>query len=409
MPPPDPAMEQRRLRLCQRFRQQQRFAAESSPLTACLCGVVAQWLEQPWGEEDVAMWLVQVSASCSSVAVPMLLMAAVHRAILADDPPARGLAEYFPSVGGPRPVDAWAIKPLLHQVLLACQQQISTMFAASTVQTNESCRGLCWLLPLLYTGWQAVHLVDLGCSAGLNLVADLRQYQLLESGADEAAICVGQGAGAPFIVASSDDFVAPQHRTVPQVLSRLGCDRQPLQLKTEADEFRLASFVWGDQVQRLRMLRQGIEALHSVEQSVAPVQLVAANLPDDLEALLDAHLTRKDRAAVVLYNTYLTSYLSCKGSELAMRVANWAKRQEVPVLWLQWEPLRHGPPPPAIGWLGWTADLWTQGVWRRYHLAWVHPHGTSVAWLPGLADWSQLRPSHLHSCAVSGKKYNNLK
>lgn len=380
-------MDKRRLRLHERFCQQQRFAAASSPLIACLCGVVAQWLDVPSDEEELALWLVSASGCCASVAVPMLLMAALHQAILTDDPAARPLRGYFPSVGGRQAVAAGELRPLLRRVVLACRERLSTAFAASAVQTNESGRGLCWLLPVLYTGWSAMRLVDLGCSAGLNLVAEQRRYRLYGSAHDGQEMYVGRGAGAPFAISSCGDFVAPQQNVVPQILSRLGCDRQPLSLRTEADEQRLASYVWGDQVERLLMLRQGIEALRDVEDSAAPVRLVAADLPDDLAALLDAQLPHNNSAAVVLYNTYLTSYLPCKGRGLQVCIEKWASQQARPVLWLQWEPLRQGPQPPALGWLGWTADLWMRGARRRWHLAWVHPHGTGIEWLPDLIDW----------------------
>lgn len=79
-------LDQRRLRLFQRFRQQQRFAADSSPLTACLCEVIAQWLYKPRGKDELADWLVAVTCNCSTMAVPMLLLAALHRSILTDEP-----------------------------------------------------------------------------------------------------------------------------------------------------------------------------------------------------------------------------------------------------------------------------------------------------------------------------------
>jgi hypothetical protein len=378
-------MHQRRQRLQERFLQQQRFAAESSPLTSCLCGVVAQWLDHSSGEDVLASWLVESSLACSSMAVPMLLMAALHRAILEGDPASSSLGEFFPSVGGRRPVEADALRPLLRQVVLVCRDRLSRAFTASAVQTNETGRGLCWLLPVLYTGWPAMHLVDLGCSAGLNLVADQRHYQLCGTGPDGQDMSIGMGVGEQFVIPCSGDFVAPQQTAVPQILSRQGCDRQPLFLKTEADEQHLASYVWGDQVERLLMLRQGIKALHRAEYSPAPVQLVAADLPNGLDTLLDA-LLQTNTAPVVVYNTYLTSYLPCKGKGLEAQLDQWAGRQSVPVLWLQWEPLRHHLSPPALGWLGWTADLWMQGERRRWHLAWVHPHGAGIQWLPDLAE-----------------------
>lgn len=380
-------MDDRRIRLYERFRQQQRFASERSPLIACLCGVVAQWLDPSSGEDELALWLIRTSLSCSSLAVPMLLMAALHQAILADDPCASVLRGYFPSVGGRQPVDAEKLSPLLRQVTYACRERLSTAFATSVVQTNETARGLCWLLPVLYTGWPAIHLVDLGCSAGLNLVAEQRQYRLCLSSAESQDMIIGMGAEEEFVIPCRGDFVAPQQWTVPQLLSRLGCDRHPFFLKNEVDEQRLASYVWADQVDRMLMLRQGIAALHRVEHSTAPVQLFAADLPHDLDVLLAKLIAQSNRVPVVVYNTYLTSYLSCKGRGLETSMERWAKQQKAPVLWLQWEPVRQNLYPPGLGWLGWTADLWVQGERRRWHLAWVHPHGAEIEWLADLAEW----------------------
>lgn len=384
---PTPDRNQRRLRLQQRFCQQQRFAAESSPLTACLCGIVAQWLDCSSGEDELATWLTVSTTSCASMAVPMLLMAALHQAILEGDPVCARLAEYFPSVGGRRPVNAEALRPLLRQVLLACRERLSRALADSAVQTNETGRGLCWLLPVLYTGWSAMHLVDLGCSAGLNLVADQRRYRLCGHFPDGQEVYIGMGAGEEFVIPCRGDVLTPQQTVVPRILSRLGCDRQPLLLESKTDEPRLISYVWGDQVQRLLMLRQGIEALRCMERAGSPVQLFVADLPAGLDAFLEARLPRANTAPVVVYNTYLTSYLACKGRDLEQQMEAWATRQTVPVLWLQWEPLRQQQPPHALGWLGWTADLWLQGKRHRWHLAWVHPHGAGMEGLPDFVDW----------------------
>ncbi|HMT22128.1 MAG TPA: hypothetical protein PKE20_12940, partial [Promineifilum sp.] len=91
-------------------------------------------------------------------------------------------------------------------------------------------------------------------------------------------------------------------------------------------------------------------------------------------------------APVVIYNTVVTLYLPDRGASLRGMVAEWAGRQSVPVLWLQWEPWWDGPPPPGKEWMAWTADFWPndgRAAARRYHLAWVHPHGAALHWEPG--------------------------
>ncbi|MBM9537768.1 DUF2332 family protein [Desulfobulbus alkaliphilus] len=83
-------------------------------------------------------------------------------------------------------------------------------------------------------------------------------------------------------------------------------------------------------------------------------------------------------------NTYLATYLHDKGISLGAHLDTWARQRREPVLWLQWEPLRGQPGPPEFGWVGWIADLWQEGYHWHGQLAWVHPHGTRIQWLPDL-------------------------
>ena len=44
--------------------------------------------------------------------------------------------------------------------------------------------------------------------------------------------------------------------------------------------------------------------------------------------------------------------------------------------------------PQECGWVGWTADLWREGRHFHWQLAWAHPHGTLIQWLPESAGWA---------------------
>ena len=165
--------------------------------------------------------------------------------------------------------------------------------------------------------------------------------------------------------------------------------QRPFHLRTTEDELTLASFIWGDQAQRMARLREGIAALRSVESSAAPVRLAPLNLPDGLPRFLAGELPRPLDAPMVIYNTVVTLYLPDRGASLRGMVAEWAARQSVPVLWLQWEPWRDGPPPPEREWMAWTADYWPndgRAAAPCSHLAWVHPHGAALEWVEG---WSE--------------------
>ena len=138
----------------------------------------------------------------------------------------------------------------------------------------------------------------------------------------------------------------------------------------------------------MERLREGITAFRQANKGHAPVRLYPVNLPDELPRFLETQIPVQPDRPVVLYNTYITAYLDNKGRALRQHIANWAAAQNRPILWLQWEPLWDGPEPPEYGWVAWTADLWQANVHHHWHLAWNHPHGTPLHWLPGLGDWA---------------------
>lgn len=381
-------MDDFQIRLAHRFRKQQEFAAGSSPLYAQLYGILADWMKAEPGRDPLVDWLVRAAAGRSSFDVPLLLLAGLHRDILAGCSEVRDLARYFPSMGGTMSPQEGDIAACLRQAMSARQDQLGAFLRTATVQTNETARGLCWLLPVLYPGWEGVHLVDLGASAGLNLVADQRQYRLIEKNTATILLDLGSGAPVQFTVAGDGRFSMPHQTVPPAIYTRTGCDLAPLDLHSAQDEQTLVAFVWGDQLERLDMLRQGIAALHRVNRTTVPVQLHRADLPDHLSRFLEQRISPLTDAPIVFYNTYLTTYLHDKGVSLRPQMAAWALRQPQPVLWLQWETLWQGPKPPDFGWVGWTADLWQNGRHRQWQLAWAQPHGTGFLWLPDMAVWA---------------------
>jgi hypothetical protein len=403
-------------RLHYKFRQQQEFARGYSPLYACLFGVVADWLAGRTADPLVA-WLLAAGQGRSSLDVTLLLAAGLHRHILSGVAEVRPLAAYYPTAGGRLPCHTPDFALTLRQAILARQESLAAFIQATSVQTNETARGLAWLLPLLFTPWPAVHLVDLGASAGLNLAADQRAYRLLAATDGRLLLDLGHAPSPQFLVhchppvTSYQLPVASHHLPVtsdqspvtsyqlpitshqlpatnhlPSIASRTGCDVAPFALHTAGDEQTLSAFIWGDQPQRLERLREGIAAFHRVNQGPAPVRLYKADLPADLLPFLDQHVPAQPPLPVVIYNTYITVYLPDKGGALRHHIARWAATQGRPILWLQWEPLRNAKPP-QLGWCAWTADLWSGNNHHQWQLGWVHPHGTHVQWEPDFQAW----------------------
>jgi Uncharacterized protein conserved in bacteria len=374
-----------RARLGRCFRKQQEFSAGYAPLYSRLFGLTADWLAAEPGEDPLADWLARAGSDRSPFDVPLLLLAGLHRDILAGQTETADLARYYPTAGGTLPADATGLAACFRAAVKARRERLAGFIARAQVQTNETTRGLCWLLPTCLFGRQSFHLVDLGASAGLNLAADHLHFRIIDE--EDRAIELGNGAGLQCEVRSEGAPLESLCPIAPTIRSRWGCDLVPLPLSRPDTEEILAAFIWGDQPERLCRLRVGIAALRAVNRSASPVRLVQADLTVGLPRFLTEQLGRLPDAPIVFCNTYLTAYLADKGVALRSAVAAWAADHPQPVLRLQWEPLRDRGKPPAIGWIGWTADLWAGGRHRQWHLAWVHPHGGRIRWTRELADW----------------------
>jgi hypothetical protein len=179
----------RQIKLARRFQDQETFASGYSPLYERLFGSVAKWLSSSEVAGDpVVSWLLQAGRGRPTLDINLLLASALHRDVLtyanaSEASSAIGhLVNYFPTAGGAHPPDDPDFEIFLRQAILDRRDTLQAFIQNAGVQTNETGRGLCWLLPLLPTGWETVHLIDLGASAGLNLVADQRRFRLISTG-----------------------------------------------------------------------------------------------------------------------------------------------------------------------------------------------------------------------------------
>jgi hypothetical protein len=184
------------LRLSRRFRRQQAFAAGYAPLSSRVCGLLADWLEVGADRDPVAAWLLAAGRGRASFDVPLLLLAGLHREVLAGEPAVVELARYYPSAGGALDPAGAGFAAALRAALLALRPQLAAFLQQASVQTNEVARGLCWLLPACFPGWPGMHLVELGASAGLNLVADWRPFRLTDAAGRPLLADLGRGEGA---------------------------------------------------------------------------------------------------------------------------------------------------------------------------------------------------------------------
>jgi hypothetical protein len=179
--------------------------------------------------------------------------------------------------------------------------------ATQGVQTNEVQRS--WVLVPLFlrvaqrTGAETFDLVELGPSAGLNLVWDRYHYRYAagEWGADDASLRLEGEERRPVPGALLE--------LRPSVERRIGIDRAPIDVRSDEGARLLRSFVWAGQTERLQRLDRAIEALRA-----DPPELIRGDFVERLPAVLAEQ--PRDRLTVV-FQTAAWGYV---GDEARMRL-----------------------------------------------------------------------------------------
>lgn len=255
-------------------------------------------------------------------ALGLRLLGAVHRRVLEGRAPT--LAPYYPSAGGDaRAGDAW---PAFRETVTEQREAVRHLLERP-VQTNEVGRSAAllggFLLVARSTGLP-LRLLEIGASAGLNLRWDQYFY---ESG----AACWGD-PGSP--VRFADVFVdaRPAFDVVSTVSERAGCDRSPLDPRSEDDRLTPLSYVWPDQTGRIARLRGALEVACRV-----PATVEAAEAPEWLATRLDSPSAG---VATVVFHSIVMPYLSeASRGQIRHLLLNAGRRATVaaPLAWLRME------------------------------------------------------------------------
>jgi HAD superfamily hydrolase (TIGR01509 family) len=242
-------------------------------------------------------------------AVPALrLMAALHELALTRREPE--LSAFYPSTGGTRaPDSAW---PTARETLERNFDWIEARLHR-TVQTNEPGRSAALypvLLWLTVAYGRPLRLLEIGASAGLNLICDRYRYDVgeLTLGDPGSPMCFEQ----PWRPPPAIDLVAAAAAL--QISHREGCDPNPLDPSSPDDRRRLISYIWPDELDRLARL----DAALSVA-APRPPMVVRARA---IEWLPDALARRRDGELTVVWHSVMRQYVSAaEWQELSEAVA----------------------------------------------------------------------------------------
>lgn len=235
-----------------------------------------------------------------------------------------------------------------------------TAFLDSPPQTNEVARSgvlLAGFLAIAATTRMPLALLELGASAGLNLMFDRYAYDLGEGrtwGADGARVripCLWSGA-------------APSLATPIEVVSRAAVDLRPISASEPKDRERLLAYIWPEQTDRVRRIEAALDMLAAARVTVEA---------DDAVGWAKRRLAAPQTAATcrVVYHSVFLQYLPQEARQALRSVlesAGAAATTERPFAWLAMEAAPDAPTTCQL-----TLRLWPGG--ERRVLAQVDWHG----------------------------------
>jgi hypothetical protein len=310
-----------RARLVQEIARQRAYCDGRSPLYAAVlreleadAACAPAWLdclEEAWRGRTFAVgW-----------EMAHLLLAGMHYAALAGE--AEELAAIYPSCGGTGGDPRGAARDFLRRAPAGFWARLR----AGRVQTNEVDRSVAWMLGAAAAFHRAnlpFHFVELGASAGLNLVGDHLPHACRFTAQD----------GAPAEPPAGWD------RMPHPVLTRTGLDLRPRRLADAGDRLWLKACVWADDRARLERLDRASEVFLQMARGPSGPRLERCAFADAPEWLL-ANRPAAEGEGLLVFNSIATIYLGepdyrALQHGMARALAPWGER----AVWVEYERAR---------------------------------------------------------------------
>ncbi len=322
---------------------------------------------------------------------PLLLLAAVHWLLLAGTEHA--LAAYYDTVALVRGIPSGP--PAQGDVAAAfadfCRvhgAEVEHLVATRSTQTNEVGRctallpGLCHIAARY--GWrEPLSLLDLGTSAGLNLLFD--DYSYIYRAAENGAVLTAGASGSAVALecTARDDLTNLPEFRLPRMVERVGLDLSPVDPFSDDEARWLQACQWPDNPVRFERLRA---ALANVRSSAHPPRLERGNMLTDLP---EVAATMSGDGPLVVFHSWVAAYLSeAEQRALAEQVALLDGARPVHHLYCESPFETPGLPTPPSPVPRPGPDLATTlvhvgpGGAPAVRLADTHPHGYWIRWWP---------------------------
>jgi hypothetical protein len=295
---------------------------------------------------------------------PNLLLAAVHYLLLrgAD----HALGAFYPSVTYLAAVPPGDPVPAFRSFCQDHRAALIEVVSTGLVQIDEP-RRCTVLLPAFATvarlaGGTPLVLIEVGASAGLNLLFDRYDYGADRSAGDPRSpvrfACALRGIGLPPIPAG-----------MPPVAARVGIDLNPIRADDPQATLWLRALVWSEHPKRAALLQQVLTLAQR-----EPPPLIAG---DALVVLPQTVAAAPEGAALYVFHTATLAHFPPAARERFRSLIPELARQR-DLFWLASEGTGESG---RRGQYVTTLTTFQNGRGTEHHLAYHHPHGAWLEWL----------------------------
>jgi len=303
------------------FRIQEYYCTQmGAPITALVCAALAEHLTR---DSRTGTRVLDWEGEPTRDALPLRLVGGLHALDLASVSPE--LSRVFSG----EIAETGAIGQVLAHALMTHDDAILPWLDGPP-QTNEAGRSGALMVGLIAVArrfGQPLEILEIGSSAGLNLLIDRYRFDL---------------GGAIYGPEDAPVTIRPEWRgsPPPQVPVRFasvrGVDVQPVDVSDPAAAARLRAYVWADNPDRLERLTRAIAMV-----AAQPVTLEAGDAADWVEARLAE--PQAEGVTRVLMHSVVWQYLGAERQariRAAMEAAGAKATRERPLAWVQMEPDR---------------------------------------------------------------------
>ena len=320
---------------------------------------------------------------------PLLLLAAVHFLLLSgvDHP----LAAYYDTVAEVRGASFDApdgdVSAAFADFCEAHRPEVEQVIATRTTQTNEVGRcsallpGLCHIASL-YDWGVPLAVLDLGTSAGLNLLFDDYAYTYRSASGDAVRVAGTESSAVTIECSARDDVSSLPLLRLPTISDRVGLDLSPLDPFSDDAVLWLLACQWPDNPVRFGRLRG---ALANVRASDNPPRLEQGDMVEDLPRIA---ASVAGTTPLVVFHSWVAAYLDeSEQRTLAREVQALGAARPVHHLYCETPFETPGLPTPPSPVPREGPDLATALVHiapgrEPVRLADTHPHGYWIRWWP---------------------------